>query len=35
MNYAKIIGAAYVIYSITTDIAIWIGGLYYWWNGGF
>ena len=35
MNYAKIATIAYLGYSIVTDLAIWLGGLYYWFNGGF
>ena len=35
MRAGAVIAAAYLVYSVVTDLAIWGGAFYYWLNGGF
>jgi len=35
MRAGAVIAAAYLVYSVITDLAIWGGAVYYYFNGGF
>lgn len=35
MRAGALIAGAYLVYSVITDLAIWGGAVYYYFNGGF
>jgi len=35
MRAGALIAGAYLVYSVVTDLAIWGGAVYYYFNGGF
>ena len=35
MRAGALIAVAYLVYSVVTDLAIWGGAVYYYFNGGF
>tara|TARA_B100000927_G_C16398743_1_gene442485 strand:+ start:647 stop:754 length:108 start_codon:yes stop_codon:yes gene_type:complete len=35
VRFGALVTALYLCYSVVTDLAIWGGMVYYWWNGGF